>query len=124
MEPAITGQELVGMFTCLEERDEALELPSVLGADIGSAALEVLGILDAAHEGVDAMVAEAGVNDDGTADGLAGRLQQLAAAVGHVGYLLDGRHVIGVLLPVAELGQSKVLRKLDVIVVCVHDSDV
>ena len=124
MEPAIAGQELVGIFTCLEERDEALELPRVLGADIGSAALEVLGILDAAHEGVDARVAEAGVDDDGTADGLSGRLQQLAATVGHVGYLQDGRHVIWVLLPVAELRQSKVLRKLDVIVVCVHDNSV
>ena len=122
MEPAGAGQELVGMFTCLEERDEALELPRVLGADIGSAALEMLGILDAAHKGVDAAVAEAGVDDDGAADGFAGGFQQLAAAVGHVGYLLDGGDVLRVLLTIAELGQLKVRRELDVIVVCVHDS--
>ena len=122
MEPAGAGQELVGIFTCLEERDEALELPRVLGADVSSLALEVLGILDATHEGVDTRVAEAGVDDDGAADGLSGRLQQLAATVGHVGCLLDGRHVIWVLLPVTELRQSKVLRKLDVIDWCVHDS--
>ena len=84
VEPAGAGEELVGMFTCLEERDEALELPRVLGADIGSAALEVLGILDAAHEGVDARVAEAGVDDDGTADGLAGGLQQITTTIDHV----------------------------------------
>ena len=124
VEPVGAGEELVGIFTCLQERDEALELGWVLGADIGSAALEVLGILDAAHEGVDARVAEAGVDEDGAADGLSGRLQQLAATVGHVGYLLDGRDVLWVLLQVAELAQLKVLRQLDVIDYCVHDNSV
>ena len=112
------------MFTCLEERDEGLELPRVLGADVGSAALEVLGILDAAHEVVDARIAEAGVDDDGAADGLSGGFQQLVTTIGHIGYLLDGGDVLRVLLPIAELAQLEVLRQLDVIDYCVHDNSV
>ena len=109
VEPAGAGEELVGMFTCLEERDEALELPRVLGANVGSLTVQVLGVLDAAHEGVDTAVAEAGVDDDGAADGFAGGLQQLAAAIGHVGYVLDGWDVLRVLLPIAELRQGKMI---------------
>ena len=110
MEPAIAGQELVGILTCLKERDELLELLRVTRADIGSAALEVLGISDATNAAVDGLVAEAGVNDNGAADGLSGGLQQLAATVGYVGNLLDGWDVLRVLLPIAELGQRKVRR--------------
>ena len=36
VEPAGGGKELVGIFTGLEEGDEALELGGILGADIGS----------------------------------------------------------------------------------------
>lgn len=115
MEPAGAGQELVGILTCLEERDQALELLGVLGADVGSAALQVLGVADATNLSVNATVAEAAVDDDGAADSLAGRLQQLAAAVGHVGYLLRRRNVGRVLLPVAEFCQRKMLGEFDVI---------
>ena len=59
VEPAGGGQELVGIFTGLEEGDEALELLRVLGADVGSLAKEVLRVLDATDKGVDARVAEA-----------------------------------------------------------------
>ena len=43
VEPAGGGKELVGMFTGLEESDEALELGGILGADIGSLSEKVLG---------------------------------------------------------------------------------
>ena len=59
VEPAGGGKELVGMFTGLEEGDEALELLWVFGTDVGSLAKEVLGIGDATDETVDAGIAVA-----------------------------------------------------------------
>ena len=88
VKPAVAGQELVGIFTTAEERDQTVELGGVLGADVGSLANEVLGVLDTANKGVDARVAEAAGDDDGTAYGLAGRLQQQAAAIDYVGHVL------------------------------------
>ena len=108
VEPAGAGQELVGIFTIAEERDQTVELGGVLGADVGSLANEVLGVLDTANKGVDAGIAEAAVDDDG-ADGLAGRLQQQAAAIDHVGHLLRRRNVGRVLAGVAELCQREML---------------
>jgi hypothetical protein len=84
VEPAVACQELVGMFTGAKEIDQALELARVLGTDIGSQAQQVLGVLDTTNQGVDAMVAEAGVDDDGTADSLTGRLQQVTTTVNQV----------------------------------------
>ena len=114
VEPAGAGQELVGIFTTAEERDQTVELGGVLGADVGSLAEQVLGVLHATNQSVDSAVAEAGVDDDGTADGLAGGFQQVAAAVDHVGNLLYGRDVVGVLVEVAELGQREVITEFDV----------
>ena len=114
MEPTVAGQELVGQGVMTQEFNQVLELLRVTGADVGSLALEVLGGADATNLSVDPTVAEARVNDDGTADGLAGGFQQLAATVGHVGYLLDGRDVVGVLVEVAELGQREVITEFDV----------
>ena len=65
MEPAGAGEELVGILTCLKERDELLELLRILGADVGGLALQVLGVLDTTHAAVDLGIAEAGVDDDG-----------------------------------------------------------
>lgn len=73
--PAGAGEELVGVFTMAKEVDQRLEMLRVLGADVGSLAKQMLGTSDTANKGVDAGVAEAAVDDDGTADGLAGRLQ-------------------------------------------------
>ena len=109
VEPAVAGQELVGIFTTAEERDQTVELGGVLGADVGSLANKVLRVPDTANEGVDARVAEAAGDDDGTADGLAGGLQQQAAAIDHVGHLLRRRNVGRVLAGVAELCQRKML---------------
>jgi hypothetical protein len=74
VEPAIAGEELVGEFVSLEEIDQALELSRVARADVGSLTEEVLRVTDTTHEGIDARVAEAGVNKDGT-DHLSGRFQ-------------------------------------------------
>ena len=97
VEPAGASQELVGQGVGFQEVDQMLELLGVLGADVGSLALQVLGVADTTDLSVNPTVAEAAVDDDGAADSLAGGLQQLAAAVGHVGYLLDGGNVLRVL---------------------------
>ena len=108
VEPAGAGQELVGILTLFQERDKALELLRVTRADVGSTALQVLGVLDTTHAAVDGLATEAGVDDDGAADGLAGGLQQQAATIDHVGHLLRRRNVGRVLAQVAELCQREV----------------
>ena len=109
VEPVGGCQELVGQGVGLQKRNQAVELGGVFGADVGGLTEQVLGVLDTAHQSVDAGVAEAAVDDDGTADGLAGRLQQQAAAIDHVGHLLRRRNVGRVLAPVAELCQREML---------------
>ena len=74
VEPAIAGEELIGVGVCLQEIYQALELLRVTGANVGSLAEQVLRVADATHEGIDTRVAEAGVNKDGT-DHLSGRFQ-------------------------------------------------
>ena len=103
VEPVGAGQELVGQLVMAQELHQLLELRGILGADVCSLALHVLRVTDASHEAVDARVAETAVDQDGTADGLAGGLQELTTAVGHVGNLLDGWDVVGILLQVTEL---------------------
>lgn len=73
MKPAGGGQELVGIFTGLEEVNKALELLRVTRANVGGLALQMLRVADATDEGVDARVAVAGIDDD-RADHLAGGL--------------------------------------------------
>lgn len=92
----------------LEEIDQALELLRIARADVGSLTEQVLRVSDSAHEGVDARVAEATVDDDGTGH-LSGGLQQHQAAVGHVGHVLQRGLVARVLLRVDEFLQRKVL---------------
>ena len=75
MEPAGGGQELVGVFTGAKEVNKALKLLRVTRANVGSLAKEVLRALDATDQGVDARVAVAGIDDDGT-DHLAGGFQE------------------------------------------------
>ena len=93
---------MVGQFVRLEEVHEALELAGVLGANVGSLAKEVLRALDATDEGVDARVAVAGIDDDGT-DHLAGGLQEHQAAIGHVRHVLHGGNVVGILAEIKKL---------------------
>ena len=109
MEPAGAGQELVGVFTSAEEVDQALELVRVLGSDVGGLSQQVLGVLDATYQSVDARVAEAGVDDDGT-NHLAGGFQQHQATIGHVHHVLHGGVVVWVFLKVEEFAQRKMGR--------------
>jgi len=96
VEPAGAGEELVSQIVSLEEVHEALELAGVLGADVGSLALQMLRVANATDQGVDARVAVAGIDDD-RADHLAGGLQEHQAAIGHVRHELHGGLVVGVL---------------------------
>ena len=80
MKPAIAGQELVGVLRVLEEVDQKLELPRVLGADVGGLAQQVLRVADTTHMAVDVLVAKAGVDEDGT-DHLSGGFQQILATI-------------------------------------------
>lgn len=50
VEPTGAGEELVGKDLGFQERDQSLKLVGGFGADVGSAALKVLGVLDTANE--------------------------------------------------------------------------
>ena len=122
VEPAAAGgQELVGEFVSLEEVDESQKLLRVLGAYVGSLACEVLRVADAAHMAVDILVAESGVDDDGT-DHLPGRFQEHHAAIDHVRHMLQRGFVARVLPCVQKLLQREVFRETSVICWCFHDS--
>ena len=108
VEPAVAGQELVGMFTGAKEVDQTLELARVFGADVGGLAEQVLGVADATNKSVHARGAETGVDDDGT-NHLSGGFQQHQAAVGHVRHVLHGGFVVGELLGVDEFCQRKMI---------------
>ena len=118
VEPTCGGQQLVSQIVRLEEVHEALELAGVLGADVGSLALQMLRVANTTNEGVDARVAVARVDDDG-ADHLAGGLQEHQAAIGHVHHVLHGGLVVGVLAQIEKLAQTEVGRQPRVIELCV-----
>ena len=107
VEPVVAGQELVGVLQVFQEVHKFIELTRVLGADVGSLAEEVLRVTDTTHEGIDARVAESGVDDDGT-DHLSGRLQEHQTAVGHVRHVLHGGFIVRVFAHVDEFVQLKV----------------
>ena len=81
MKPARAGEELVSQIVSLEKAHKIKELAGVLGADVGSLALQVLRALDATNEAVDAGVALAGVDED-RADHLSSGLQEHQTAIG------------------------------------------
>ena len=118
MKPARTGEELVGVLTGAKEVNKALELLRVARANVGSLAKEMLRVADATNQGVDARVAVAGIDDDGT-DHLAGGLQEHQAAIGHVRHVLHGGLVVGVLAEIKKLAQTEVGRQPRVIELCV-----
>ena len=102
VEPAGGGQELVGVRAGAKKVDKTLELLGVARADVGSLTKEVLRALDTTDEGVDARVAEAGVDEDWT-NHLAGGLQEQQAAIGHVHHVLHGGNVVGILAEIKKL---------------------
>ena len=118
VEPTGAGQELVGVFTGAKEVNKALELLRVARADVGSLALQMLRVANATDQGVDARVAVAGIDDDGT-DHLAGGLQEHQTAIGHVYHVLHGGLVVGVLAQIEKLAQTEVGRQPRVIELCV-----
>ena len=122
VEPAAAGgQELVGVRMGAQEVDQAQELLRVLGAYVGSLACKVLRVADAAHMAVDILVAEAGVDDDGT-DHLSGRFQEHHAAIDHVRHMLHGGFVIRIFAQFDKFAKFKVRREPSVICWCFHDS--
>ena len=106
VEPAGASEELVGQFVSLQEVHKFEELGGIAGTDVCGLAEEVLRIADTSYMAVDARVAEAGVDDDGT-DDAAGGLQQVLATVGHVGNVLDGGDVVGVFVQMEKFVQRK-----------------
>ena len=118
VEPTCGGQQLVSQIVSLEEVNKALELAGVLGANVGGLALQMLRVANATDEGVDARVAVAGIDEDGT-DHLAGGLQEHQAAIGHVRHVLHGGNVVGILAEIKKLAQTKVGRQSRVIELCV-----
>ena len=74
VEPAVACQKLVGIRTGAKEVHQFRELPRVLGADVGSLTQQMLRVVDSTDQSVDASIAEAGVDEDGT-DRLTGGLQ-------------------------------------------------
>ena len=106
------------MFTGAKKVDKTLELRGVLGADVGSLAKEVLRVANAADKGVDARVAVARIDEDGT-DHLPGGLQKHQAAIGHVRHELHGGLVVGVLAQIEKFAKFKVGRQPRVIELCV-----
>ena len=111
VEPTVAGEELVGVLADLQELHELPELGWVARADVGSTALKVLGASDTPYPPIDSLATEAGIDDDGAADGLSGGFQQVATTVDHVGNLLYGRNVLGVLGEIEEFRQQKVFRE-------------
>ena len=107
VEPVVAGQELVGVLQVFQEVHKFIELTRVLGADVGSLAEEVLRVSDTTHEGIDARVAEAGVNKDGTGY-FSGRLQEHQTAIDHVRHVLHGGFIVRVFAHVEEFVYLKV----------------
>ena len=107
VEPTVAGQQLVGQVVSLEEVNQALELRGVLGANVGSLAEQVLRVTNSTDQSVDILVAESGVDDDGT-DHLPGRFQKHHAAIDHVRHMLQRGFVARVLFYVEKLAQRKV----------------
>ena len=106
VEPTIAGEELVGVFMVAEEVDQALELLRVLGPNVSSLAQQVLRVTDTANQGIDAGIAETGVDDDGT-HLRAGWLKQMLTTVDHGGKLVDGGDVVRIFVQTEELVQLK-----------------
>jgi len=107
VEPAATGEQLVGVRVGTEDVDQALELGGILRTDVGCHALEVLRTGDTTNEAVDLGIAIAGGDDDGTYLE-AGGLEQEMAAEGEIDQMLGLREVGGVLGEVQKLGKKEV----------------
>ena len=113
VEPAVAGEQLVGVGVCPQERHEEVELCRVPRSDVGCLTGEVLRILDTSDPPVHLLVPVPGVDDDGS-DVQPGRFQQLKASVGQVGYILLGGDVPWIFTQIEELAQAEVSGELHV----------
>ena len=113
VEPAVAGEQLVGVGVCPQERHEEVELCRVARTDVGCLTGEVLRILETSDPPVHLLVPIPGVDDDGS-DVQPGRFQQLKASVGQVGYILLGGDVPWIFTQIEELAQAEVSGELHV----------
>ena len=109
VEPAVAGEELVGVLADLQELHELPELGCVARADVGSLADEVLRVVHSADFAVDRLAPETGIDDDG-ADQDAGRLKQQITAESQICHDLHSGDVLGILPKIEELAQTEVRR--------------
>ena len=119
VEPAVAGEELVGVLTDLQELHELPELGRVFGADVGGLTDEVLGAGDTAYFVVHGLAPETGIDDDGT-DQNAGRLQQQITAESKIRHDLHRGNILRVLPQLQKLAQLKMLRQSNVIKIIFH----
>ena len=119
MEPAVAGQELVGIFPRFEEIHQSLELIRILWADVGSLTKKVLGVLDTTYLAVDLGITIAGIDDDG-ADDQPCRFQQLITAVGQIDDILHRRDVLRIFPQIEELAQLEMRRESHIIIIHGH----
>ena len=118
VEPAGTGQQLVGIVAGAEEVHQALELLWVFGADVGSLTEQVLRVAHTTDLAVVGLVPITRVDDDGS-HLAACRLQQILATVFQVKQHLRRWQVVGILLQIEEVREHKMLRQSNVIELCV-----
>ena len=84
VQPAVAGQELVGKLVGFQEFYQPMELGGVFGADIRSLTLKMLRVLHSTYTAVHIGITETGVDDDGTANSLTGRLKQISTTIHHI----------------------------------------
>ena len=109
VEPAVAGQQLVGVVAFLQEFHQPLELLRVFRADIGRLTKQVLRVLHAPNLTIDVGITETRINDD-RAYLYSCRLQQHMAAVSHINDMLRRRLVARILQGVQKFLQLKVSR--------------
>ena len=109
VEPAIAGEQLVGVGARLEVVHQSPELGWILRADIGCLTDEVLRVFHPSHPGVHSLTSEARIDDHGT-HYEPRRLQQLMTAISQISHHLHLGDILGVFTQVEKLAQLKMLR--------------
>ena len=107
VEPAIAGEELVGVFADLQEFNEMPELRRVARSDVSCLAEKVLGGTDTPNLLIDFGIAEARVNDERSGYDSC-RFEQQMAAIGQIRHVLQRRIVLRIFLQIQKLAQLKV----------------
>ena len=121
VEPAVAGQQLVGVFADLQEFDEIPELRGILRPDVGSLAEKMLRCTDAPNFLVDFIIAKARVDDDRSGYD-ACRFEKQMTAVGQIDDNLHRRDVLRILPEVEKLTQLKMLGEPYIVSLGNHNS--